>query len=184
MDFGKAFIFYYQTVFDLATILAYFFIAAGFALLFLKLPFTKKIAIKMGIVLVAMYGICVLFASFMFSLANQTGNQYAIQIIYALTFPIIAFVFCLVFSRDIRKTHRFIKTIILISSISVVEVLSKNIGFFVGTFSNNTFVITIARSFPYIFFPGVCLLLIQRSQPLLSVCSFPEGFRLRYRRNR
>ena len=160
MDFAQAFNFYYTTVFDLATILAYFFISAGFALLFLKLPLTKKVVIKMGIIMAVMYATCVLFASFMFALANQMGNQYAMQITYALTFPIIAFVFCMVFARGIRATHRFIKTIIIISSISVVEVLSKNMGFFIGLVSDNaTVFVAIGRSFPYIIFPAVCLLL-------------------------
>lgn len=160
MDFAQAFSFYYTTVFDLATILAYFFISAGFALWFLKLPLTKKDVIRMGITLMAMYATCVLFASFMFALANQMGNQYAMQITYALTFPIIAFVFCMVFTRGIRPTHRFIKTIIIISSISVVEVLSKNMGFFIGLISDNaTVFVAIGRSFPYMIFPAVCFLL-------------------------
>jgi len=41
-----------------------------------------------------------------------------------------------------------------------MEVLSKNIGFFMGMVSNNApIVVAIARSFPYIFFPAVNLLL-------------------------
>ena len=160
MNFIEAFIFYYKTVFDLATILAYFFIAVGFTVLLVNLPLKKKEVVKGAITFIAMYGICVLFASFMFAVANQIPNQYAMQIVYALTFPIIVGVFCLIFTRGSRKTHRFIKTIILISSISVVEVLSKNIGFFFGAVSNNLhIVVAIARSLPYLIFPVVCLLL-------------------------
>ena len=160
MNFIEAFTFYYRTVLDPAAFITYFFIALAFAIFFFKLPFTKKVGLNMGICFVAMYAICILFASFMFATANQIPNKYWMQIIYALTFPFVAFVFCLIFSHNIRKTHFFIKTIILISSISVVEVLSKNIGFFIGMVSNNTvFVVAIARSLPYVVIPCVSILL-------------------------
>ena len=55
----------------------------------------------------------------------------------------------------------YIKGIILISSIGVVEALSKNSGFFFGKFTNVTILLVIARSFPYFLFPIVCCLLRQ-----------------------
>ena len=159
MSFSQAFSFYYQTVLDLATYLAYFFIAAGFCVLLVNFPLTKKEIIKGLIGLVAAYAVSILFASLMFSLANLIPNLYGTQVVYALTFPIVASVFCLIFMRGARKTHLFIKMLIMISSISVVEGLSKNIGFFAGEFNNISFLISIVRASPYLLFTGVCVLL-------------------------
>ena len=56
--------------------------------------------------------------------------------------------------------HRFIKTIVLVASIIIIEVLSKNIGFFIGLVSNNNLtIVSIVRAFPFIFYPAVCFLL-------------------------
>ena len=160
MDFGQAFSFYYQTVLDVTTFIAYFFVALGFAILLFKTPFEKKNIILMAIAFVGSYITCIVFSSLMFALANITRNQYAMQIVYALSLPIIVGVFCLVFTRGSRHLHKFIKMAILISSVAVVEVLSKNTGFFIGTVSNNVqFLVSIARALPYVLFAGVCLLL-------------------------
>ena len=160
MSFGQAFSFYYQTVLDATTFIAYFFVALGFAILLVKTPFEKKNIIMMAITFVGSYITCIVFSSFMFALANITRNQYAMQIVFALSLPIIVGVFCLVFTRGSRKLHKFIKLAILISSVAVVEVLSKNTGFFIGTVSNNVqFLVSIARALPYALFSLVCLLL-------------------------
>ena len=161
-SFGEAFSFYYKTVLDLTTFIAFFLVAFGFCVFVFQKPLNKTIIIKLIITFVASYAACILFSSLMFSLANLTKNQYAIQIIFSLTLPIIAFVFCLVFFKNSRPLHRFIKTLVLISSVAVVEVLSKNIGFFIGVVSNNVYIfVAIARAIPYIFFPVVCILLKQ-----------------------
>ena len=157
-NFADAFVFYYSRILDATTFIAYFFVAAGLTILLWERPTTKKNIIKMAITFVVSYATCILFASVMFSLANLTHNQYAMQIIFALSLPIIVGVFCLIFARS-RKLHRFIKTAILISSVGVVEVLSKNFGFFVGNMTNNLFALVVARAIPYMFFTGVCLLL-------------------------
>ena len=109
MDFGQAFSFYYQTVLDATTFIAYFFVAAGLAFLLWERPTSKKNILKIAISFVVTYAICIVFSSFMFALANITKNQYAMQIIFALSLPIIVGVFCLIFARS-RKLHRFIKT--------------------------------------------------------------------------
>ena len=160
MSFIEAFQFYYKVVLDLTSFIAYFFIAAGFCVLLFKLPLVKKETIKLVSVFLATYGGCILFSSLMFATSNLIPNRNVTQMVYALTLPIIVFVFCLIFARGSRRLHRIIKTIILISSISVVEVLSKNIGFFIGEISNNFPVfVGIARSLPYALFTGVCFLL-------------------------
>lgn len=95
----------------------------------------------------------------MFAVSNLIPNRAVLQIVYALSLPIIVITFSLVFSKG-RKLHRVIKTLVLVSSISVVEGLSKNIGFFIGTVSNNLyFAVALARALPYFFFPVVCNLL-------------------------
>ena len=157
-SFIDAFVFYYSRILDATTFIAYFFVAVGLTILLWERPTTKKNIIKMAITFVVSYATCILFASVMFSLANLTHNQYAMQIIFALSLPIIVGVFCLIFARS-RKLHRFIKTAILISSVAVVEVLSKNFGFFMGNMTNNLFAIIVARAIPYMFFAGVCILL-------------------------
>ena len=157
-NFADAFVFYYSRILDATTFISYFLVAAGFAILLWERPTTKKNIIKMAITFVTSYATCILFASIMFSLANLTHNQYTMQISFALSLPVIVGVFCLIFARS-TKLHRFIKTAILISSVAVVEVLSKNFGFFMGYLTTNTVALVIARAIPYMFFTAVCLLL-------------------------
>ena len=160
MSFGQAFSFYFGTVLDLTSFLAYFFISASFAILLFPQPFSKSKVYKPIVAFIATYATCILFSSLMFATTNLIPNRNMTQMVYALTLPIIVTVFCLIFARGSRKTHRFIKTIILVSSIAVVEVLSKNIGFFMGLVSNNVYIIVaVARALPYSLFPFVCFLL-------------------------
>ena len=159
MNFGEAFAFYYKTVLDLTSFIAYFMIAFGFCVLLFKKPVTKKNALVMVATFVGTYLACISFSSLMFASANQIPNMYATQIVYAFTLPIIVLVFCLIFARGKKKYHRYIKSLVLICSISVVEVLSKNIGFFIGTVKNIYILVAIARALPYLFFAGVCYLL-------------------------
>ena len=159
MSFGDAFVFYYQTILDLTTYIAYSLIAFGFCILLIQRPFSKKQLPKLVITFAATYATCILFSSLMFALANLIPNRTLLQIVFALSLPSIVVAFSLIFSRG-RKLHRVIKTLVLVSSISVVEVLSKNIGFFIGTVSNNVyFAVALARAAPYLFFPIVCNLL-------------------------
>ena len=159
MGFGQAFSFYYQTVLDATTFIAYFFVATGLAILLLERPFSRNNTIKVAITFVASYIVCIVFSSLMFALSALPKNQYMMQIIYALSLPIIVGVFCLAFAKSIRKLHKFIKMSILISSVSVVEVLSKNSGFFTGNMTNAVVILVIMRALPYILFTVVCWLL-------------------------
>ena len=159
MSFGDAFAFYYKTVLDLTTFIAYSLIAFGFCILLIQKPFEKRQLPKLLIAFIITYAVCILFSSLMFAVSNLIPNRAVLQIVYALSLPIIVITFSLVFSKG-RKLHRVIKTLVLVSSISVVEGLSKNIGFFIGTVSNNLyFAVALARALPYFFFPVVCNLL-------------------------
>ena len=159
-NFGDAFVFYYKTVLDATTFIAYLFVALGLAILLFKSPLTKRNIIEMSITFVASYATCILLSSIMFSTSNLTKNRYAMQILFALTLPVIVGVFCLAFIKSKTALHKFLKVAILISSVSVVEVLSKNIGFFIGTVSNNiSLLVSLARALPYALFTVVCFLL-------------------------
>ena len=158
MNFGEAFVFYYKTVLDATTFIAYFLVAAGLCILLLPKVFTKKEILKIVAVFFASYAVCIVFASLMFATGHLFNNQYLTQLFFSLSMPIVILVFTLIFIKG-RPLHRYIKTIVLISSIAVLEGLSKNLGFFFGTISNNNYaVVAITRAFPYIFFPGVCFL--------------------------
>ena len=159
MSFIDALKFYFT---DASFYIADFFVAAGFTILLLKLPFEKKKAIKAAINFVILYAICLVFFSLMFAVANiiGNGNISLTQGLFALAMPIAVLIFSLIFARGSRVLHRYIKTVILVSSIAVVEVLSKNFGFFVGLVAKDMPVfVTIARSSAYLIFPGICILL-------------------------
>ena len=158
MNFIEALSFYYKVVLDFTYYIAFFFVAAGLAYLLWPKEFSKKGLIKPIVTFVVSYAVCILFSSLMFAVSNLFGNRYLMQVFYALSLPIIIWVFTLIFFKG-RKLHRYIKTIILISSIAVIEVLSKNFGFLIGTFTNITFFLVLARSLPYVFFSGICFLL-------------------------
>ena len=107
--------------------------------------YTKKEIIKLVLIFVISYGTCILFSSLMFAISATIRVMSIMQMLYALTLPIIVFAYSMIFFKG-RKLHRVLKSIILISSIAVVEVLSKNTGFLFGTVSNNLLaVVAIAR---------------------------------------
>lgn len=140
---------------------AYFLLSLGFCIFCMPKAFNKKEILRLVIIFVTSYITCVLFSSFMFGFGNAiSGNNRSIaQGVFSLSLPIVVLAFTLIFVKG-RATHRVIKTIVLISSTIVIEVLSKNAGFFAGLVSNNNFVvISIVRAIPYLFFPAVCYLL-------------------------
>ena len=158
MDFGQALKFYFT---DVTFYLAAFFVVIGFIILLLKLPFGIKKIWRTIITFVALYAICLTFFALMFALTNVIGNGTIAltQGLFVLAMPIAVFIFSLIFAKGSRKLHRYIKTIILVSSIAVVEVLSKNFGFFLGLVLNDVpIVVTLARSLTYLIFPVVCVL--------------------------
>ena len=159
MSFIDALKFYFT---DPSFYFADFFVAVGFTILLLKLPFERKKAVKVVINLVILYAICLAFFSLMFAVTNVIGNgQMSVtQGLFALAMPIAVLIFSLIFARGSRILHRYIKTVILVSSIAVVEVLAKNFGFFVGLVAQDNYaLVTIARSLAYLIFPAICILL-------------------------
>ena len=160
MSFSQAFSFYYRTVLDATTFVVYFLVATGLCILIWPKTFNKKELLKLSLSFVISYGVCILFSSLMFASSQTIKNEYVSHIFYALTLPIIVWVFTMIFLRG-RKLHTYIKAIILISSVGVVDALSKNSGFFYGKYTNVTAWLVLARSVPYILFPGVCFLLMR-----------------------
>ena len=158
-NFEQAFSFYYRLL-DLTNFLAFFFVSAGLFILLWPKERNWKNILKPVLVFAGSYGICILFSSLTFAISRQIPNQVVSQIVFALTLPLVILVFSAIFMRHGRAIHWIIKSIILISSIAVVEVLSKNTGFFFGTVSNDLFiVVALARSLPYALFTFVCFLL-------------------------
>ena len=158
--FGQAFSFYYQRVLDLTYYLAFFFLSAGLCILLWPKEFNWKNILKLVLVFIGSYGVCILFSSLMFATSRQIPNQVVSQIVFALTLPLVILVFSAIFMRQGRGIHWVIKSIILVSSIAVVEVLSKNTGFFFGSVSNDIFiVVALSRSLPFALFTFVCFLL-------------------------
>ena len=160
MSFSQAFSFYYQTVLDATSFIAYFLVSMGLCLLIWPKTFNKKEILKPVLVFVISYGAFILFSSLMFATSNVIPNRYLSQIFYALTLPVIVGVFTLIFFRG-RALHVYIKIVVLVSSIAVIEALSKNSGFFFGTYTNIKALLVLARSIPYVLFPGVCYLLMR-----------------------
>ena len=160
MSFSQAFSFYYQTVLDATSFIAYFLVSMGLCLLVWPKTFNKKEILKPVLVFVISYGAFILFSSLMFATSNVIPNRYLSQVFYALTLPVIVGVFTLIFFRG-RALHVYIKIVVLVSSIAVIEALSKNSGFFFGTYTNIKTHLVLARSIPYVLFPGVCYLLIR-----------------------
>ena len=158
MSFSDGFSFYYKTVLDLTSFISYALLSFGLCILQWPKVYNKKEIIKLVLTFIISYGTCILFSSLMFAISATIQVMAIMQMIYALTLPIVVFIYSMIFFKG-RKLHRALKSIILISSIAVVEVLSKNTGFLFGTVSNNLFVVVaIARSAPFIFFTGVCYL--------------------------
>ena len=158
MSFSDGFSFYYKTVLDLTSFISYALLSFGLCILEWPKAYNKKEIIKLVLIFVISYGTCILFSSLMFAISATIQVMAIMQMIYALTLPIMVFAYSMIFFKG-RKLHRALKSIILISSIAVVEVLSKNTGFLFGTVSNNLFAaVAIARSAPFIFFTGVCYL--------------------------
>ena len=159
MSFIDALKFYFT---DASFYIADFFVAIGFAILLMKLPFSEKKILRTVITIVALYAICLAIFALMFALANVIGNgdMNVAQVLFAFAMPVTVLVFSLIFARGSKFLHRYIKTVILVSSIAVVEVLSKNFGFFFGLITNNLqIVVTLIRGFSYLIFPAVCILM-------------------------
>ena len=152
---------YYTNILGFTFYFAYFLISLGFCVFCMPKTFNKKEVLRLAIIFVASYITCVAFSSFMFAFGTAVSgnNQSIAQGVFSLSLPIIVLAFTFIFVRG-RKTHRFIKTIVLISSTIVIEVLSKNAGFFIGLVTNNNAIITpVIRAIPYLLFPVVCYLL-------------------------
>ena len=161
MNFVDSFKFYYTNILDFTFFAAYFLLSLGFCIFCMPKDFNKNGMLKLIPIFVVSYVVCILFSSLMFAIGSAAGgtNQSISQAIFSLSMPLIVLAFSFIFVRG-RKIHRFIKTIVLISSIIVIEVLSKNSGFFIGIVANNNkILVSIIRAIPFVAFPGICYLL-------------------------
>ena len=159
MSFIDGFSFYFRVILDLTTYIVFFWVSLGFCALLWKKPTTKKEILKFALLFLGSYATCILFSALMFAVSRTIMIQLLSQMVFSISTPVIVLAFSLIFLKG-RKLHHFIKTIILVSSTVVVDVLSKNMGFFVGNLAKDMFfIIVISRSAPYVFFALVCFLL-------------------------
>ena len=160
MSFDQAFSFYYTTILDLTSYISYFLFSLGLATYVWPKEINKKGVLKAVVVFIASYAFTIVFSSLLFAIGNAIrGPQFLTSLIFTLSLPLITLAFSFIFFKG-RKLHWLIKTLVLISTIVIIEALSKNFGFLIGTVSNNLFfLVVLARSFPFIVFPGVCYLI-------------------------
>ena len=147
---------YFSLVLDASTFIMAFFVAAGFVIYCLPKVFAKKDILKLVLIFVVGYAACILFPSLMFALTNLIQPVILKQIVYATAMPIVVGVFSLLFTKG-SKIHLLVKTSILVASVVVTDVISKNMGFLIP--GDTPFLAYLFRGMPYIFFAAICFLL-------------------------
>ena len=147
---------YFTIVLDASTFIMAFFIAAGFVIYCLPKVFNKKEILKLVLIFLVGYAAIILFPSLMFALTNLISPLILKQIVYATSMPIVVGVFSLIFTKG-TKLHLLVKTSILVASVVVTDVISKNMGFLIPW--DIPIVSYLFRSVPYIFFTGICFLM-------------------------
>ena len=172
MTFWEGFKDYYNTMLmsGLVPFFSSFMVAFGFCVLLWPKVFSKKEILKLVAVFVISYSLCIAFTWFMCAFGNVLNkliiktdsglpkDKWVRNLSIAFSLPIIILTFCLIFFRD-GKLHHYIKTITLISSIVVIEVLFKNITYFSDTLHVLKPFKIIFGTLPYALFIGVCYLL-------------------------
>ena len=166
MTFSEGFITYFTQVMDVIHILSNFLFVAGFVILFWPQVINKRNIILLSIVALCECVAVIFVPALVFALANMINGSMEIKaVLYSFSIPLIIVVSALIFSRlphgsNVRKTHIFLKTYILVATSLIVDVLAKNIGFFAGRTSPEfTIGVNLARLLPYVLFPLMCLLL-------------------------
>ena len=151
---------YFTIVLDASSFIMAFLVASGFCIYCLPKVFNKKEILKLIGIFVVGYATLILFPSLTFALTSVIPAEGVLQqLVYSITMPLIMVVFSLLFTKGTR-VHLFVKTAILVATIVVTDVISKNFGFLVGTATDNNMLLTLlSRSTPYIFFTGICFLL-------------------------
>ena len=147
---------YFTVVLDASIFLMALFVAAGFVIYCLPKVLNRKEILKLALIFVVGYATCILFPSLMFALTNLIQPLILKQIVYATAMPIVVGVFSLIFTKG-TKLHLLVKTAILVASVVVTDVISKNMGFLIPW--DIPFVSYLFRSITYIFFTGICFLM-------------------------
>ena len=160
MPFIEGLKIYYTNVLDATIFVGCLFFVAGLLLLVLPKKFAKRDIPRLIIIGVACYAISIVVPSLFFALSNcLPGDMSFKTILFTMSMPLMVLVFGLIFLKG-KFIHRFIKIIILFSTVLVVDALSKNLGFFIGQLVESTSIlIYFARMLPYALFTGMCFLL-------------------------
>ena len=151
---------YFGQILDATIFLQSAFISAAFCLFCLPKKFEKTHILFIALMFVGSYIVCVFVPAVVFALTANIPFEFGWRsLFYSLSIPFIVLIFALIFSKG-RRLHRFVKGEILLASILIVGVLSKNIGFFAGFVAGDEPVwLEIARSFPYLLFTAIALML-------------------------
>ncbi|HHT67011.1 MAG TPA: GHKL domain-containing protein [Erysipelotrichaceae bacterium] len=151
---------YFQYILDLTTYISIFFVSAALCVYCWPKKINKKEIIRLILIFIISYSVIIVGQSLMFGFLFLIREPRVLgQMLYSLTMPLLILFFSLIFSKG-HSSHKLIKNLILVSSIMVTEVLSKNAGFIAGQLTNDTFIVVVlARSLPYSLFFFICLLL-------------------------
>ena len=160
MKFGEGFVAFYTMLLDASVFVSIFFVSFGIGLYALKKNPKKKDYIKSVIIGLCCYATFMIVPAIAFGLTyHMNGDNPFKTLIYSFSIPLVVLIFCLVVRKDYRL-HRYIKTMILVSVIIICDVVSKNLGFYVGGAPGEiSFLFILARSGPFLVFPGFCFLI-------------------------
>ena len=166
MTFSEGFITYFTQVMDVVHILSILLFVVGFVILFWPNRINKRNVILLSIVTFCECVAVIFVPALVFALSNMINGSMELKaVLYSFAVPLIIVASALVFTKlphgsNVRKTHIYLKTYILVATAIIVDVLAKNIGFFAGQTSPDfAFGVDMARLLPYFLFPLMCLLL-------------------------
>ena len=152
MSFGEAFTTYYTMILDLTIFLGVFFVAFGLSFAFWPKSFNKKEILFYFLKLLAIYASLIFVQSFMFALSNviAANNSTLRSVIFSLATPLVVVAAGLIFIRG-YKLHKFLKILIMFSTVIICDVISKNLGhlFVEGPHEFNIWLV-LARSTPFL----------------------------------
>ena len=151
---------YYTQMLDATIFVAAFLVASGFVVISLPHTFRKRDIVRLILTLIIGFISCIVVPSIGFGISNFFDPSFMLRTMFVTAaLPLVVLTFCLIFLQG-KPIHRFLKIIVLITTVLVADALSKNFGLFMGTLTGDKSVfVIIARMIPYIFFTAMCFLL-------------------------
>ena len=114
---------YFTVVLDLSSFLMGLFVSIGCCIFCLPKVIDKREVLKLSLIFLISYAICILFPSLTFAIVTTIPDEGIFQqMIYSVTMPLIIGTFALIFTKG-TKQHIFIKTSILVAISNMVMVM-------------------------------------------------------------